>query len=273
VLKALEGLALVKATKSEEDGVVTVAFHADGADLADDTNTLVKIGPDMVAVFKNFKGVPAKNGFSEAVAKAGFIDHPTAIRKSMAEAAEGITKSEGLDAVTGVLKDYAEILDLHAQVPATVVKAEADVVKIVKDAADAAELAKKNEGKDMPEGVEKDKWDKMSPAEKDACVAKKKDPEPVAKTDPDALAGLTKLVTDLGTTVAGLVDQVKKNAESTEEKIAEIARKAETAANAVKNTVNAGPGGKDDPDKGEPVKKKEDDWRSGAFDSAFRSKE
>ena len=218
-----------------------------------------------------------------------------------------VLKSDGDRAaqLKEVLADFYTYVDSLAAVPASVYKAEDAVTALVagfqeevvekgskpkeddpEEAAEASGAAPDKEGDET--GKQKAKKDD-EPAEAAPADEKKDEVKPEGEEKPaetaqkeekpaenQELSAVLQAVQSLTATVGGLaetvqklsgdVEQVKK---STEEKLADVVRKAETAERVLKGTVIGSSIPGDPENEGTVVKKQDDDPRTGVFDTAY----
>lgn len=304
VLKA-QGLELTEHTIFE-DG--TVALHKLDDAFAEN-GTIVRLNSSMAVVLDNMGDHLAaiqKSAIGEQDKDQGYYDGPSLVMSSVQDAIHvGLQKAEGTTAASTLVRDAMESANQYmevvaATIPSNVLKAEAEVEKLVKaftagkkgvnpfakapaktDAETAAEEAAANEEIDPETGKKKvpvvAKKDEVvvDPAVVAAAVVVDPAAAPAAVVVPDPMEKVLKAMTDMASgiatltkTVGDLSTELQSVKKATEEKIDVLAKKTETAVHAVRGTVLASdlPG---DPQPIAKVKKTDDDPRTGVFDSAM----
>jgi uncharacterized protein YoxC len=336
VAKAVESLKETGVEMSHiatfDDGSVAIASD----DKFFDDPTVIRFSKEFGVVLKNFndQNVVMKScALGKDAELTGGFDGAKVALDYLSDQVQNILKTEGVDRakqLKEVVADFYTYIDNLAAVPASVYKVAPAVSELVASFQSEEEQKEEVEKMACPEGMDKAKWDAMSPEEQKACAAKMKDGHadaespkedaadttseaeedkkptkkeeaaPVAEEKKDEvkpesaekpaetvekvdapvknqeLDTVLQAVQSLTGTVGGLVETVQKLStevasvkKSTEEKLAEVTRKTETAERVLKGTVigSTTPG---DPDHGSTVvKKQDDDPRTGVFDTAF----
>lgn len=252
----------------------------------------------------NFSDVMAAQGYHQGLRTACDAAVST-ISNILYKAESGVDASSKVSDVLSKFSNYVNALTKG--LPTSAFKAEVAVAEVVKSAKD--KMKEKGDGMACPDGVDPKKWAEMSDAEKKAWKdkpAKKEDGQgaeegapagegsaPAANAEGEgaantegaaagaekseesgaALKAVLEQLSALSEAVKGVSGEVAKVAKSQGElsgRVDEIARKAETATQAVKSTVVAGAGAGDEPAQTQAVKKSGDtDLRTGCFDTGF----
>lgn len=304
------GLTFDKATKNEDGTVVLASgdLPADAhiVRLSEDMAVVMKgFAPygEALSNSTNFSDVMAAQGYYQGLRTACDAAVST-ISNILYKAESGVDASSKVSDVLSKFSTYVNTLTKG--LPTSAFKAEVAVAEVVKSAKD--KMKEKGDGMACPEGVDPKKWAEMSDAEKKAWKpkAKKEDGQgaeegapagegsaPTANAEGEgaapaqgaaagaekseesgaALKAVMEQLSALSEAVKGVSGEVAKVAKSQGElsgRVDEIARKAETATQAVKSTVVAGAGAGDEPAQTQQVKKSGDsDLRTGCFDTGF----
>lgn len=279
-LKTLEA-DFPKVVKSEDGSAVT--FSPEGELPAD--VSLVKLSEDVCLVVKGFSPWSDEfrkdSSFAEAAAASGFysgVDVATGLLRDAVSTAlySSTTKSDAVTAVKKTLGEFGSYVEaLAGGLPEKAFKMDAALTDLLKaDKVSKAELVSKSakeapakkpaaedgDGAD-PEGV---KEDMLEGKDGEKATAKKAGDEGLGFA-----AVLKAALEPLVASIAAMDQKIVEVQKSTEQSIAEIARKAETAANAVKSTILSNAQAEDKPADSVQETKKSDDWRTGSFDSAM----
>lgn len=272
-------------TKSFEDGSVALAADED----FDKDATVIRLNENLCVVVKSFDQYAesmSQSALGEKAAESGFYEGVAGAMADMQEKVYAILQkgdaSAPVELEEAIGNFQAYVTGLSVALPATVFKAEKPLTALVTEFKPEVAVEKKEEvvvekkegeaAKPDETVVKAEESTETKPAE--TAEVKKEEPkvETVAKADDAVLKSiesLTSLVTGLNASVqkmSGELDTVKK---ATEEKLAEVARKAETATRAVEGVVVASATAGDPTPEPAKVQKSDEDPRSGVFDSAM----
>jgi hypothetical protein len=283
-LKA-EGFDLPVVT-SFDDGSVTIAKD----DKYMDGGTVVRLSDGVAVVMKNFDDFGQTLSTSDIGKDAdtqGFYEGVSGALNHLRDRVTTVLKSDGdrsKEMREAVADFYTYVDGLVAAIPAAVFKAEnplTDLVGGFKE--EAPKVEEQPVVKEEPKVEEPKKDEAVAPVVEpvvepvvapvvEATVAKSEEP---AKPN-EELAAVLQAVQGLTATVGGLAENVQKLSgelesvkKSTDEKLADVTRKAETAERVLKGTVVGSSTPGDPSQESTVVTKSDDDPRSGQFDTAF----
>lgn len=288
----------VETVQKNEDGTLTfLTGQSDLSDMSD--KKLVKLSDETLLVTKGVSMYDCNLKLSDAATARQFMPGIYAATEVMASiissAMYDVENQQSLvTKVEEVTKDFASyVLALAKAMPQAVFKADHGIQEIAK-----SEM-KKEKAKEQPkaseaEGTGHEGGEGKEHEAKEKSAAKKADEsgaaaveetsaapaaapatEPVAKEEKkveELFAALTETIQGLAQKMDALGEQVLTVSEAqktTDQKVADIAKKAENATQAVNTTILAAAPGGDTPS-GTAVQKSEDtDARTGCFDTAF----
>lgn len=285
----------VETVQKNEDGTLTfLTGQGDLTDMAD--KKLVKLSDETLLVTKGVSMYSDNLKLSDAATARQFMPGVYAATEVMASIISSAmydvaNQQELVTKVEEVTKDFASyILALAKAMPQAVFKADQEIQQIAKSEMAKAKDKEKNKPKASDsEGAAHEGGEGAAHEGKEKEAAKKSDEAGAATDTPEAGAGaeavakegkkVEDLFAALTETIQGLaqkmdalgekVTAVSEAQETTDQKVAEIAKKAENATQAVNTTILAAPPGGDTPS-GTTVQKSEDtDARTGCFDTAF----
>lgn len=284
----------VETVQKNEDGTLT--FLTGQGDLTDMTDKkLVKLSDETLLVTKGVSMYDCNLKLSDAATARQFMPGIYAATEVMASiissAMYDVDNQQSLvTKVEEVTKDFASyVLALAKAMPQAVFKADQGIQEIAK-----SEM-KKEKAKEKPkaseaEGTGHEGVEGKDHEGKEKAAAKKADETSTTETQTPEAPGATESVAKdekkveelfaaLTETIQGLaqkmdslgekVTAVSEAQKTTDQKVADIAKKADTATQAVNTTILAAAPGGDTPS-GTQVQKAEDtDARTGCFDTAF----
>jgi len=300
-----QGVELPK-VQTFDDGTMSLSVEEDFSE----GSTIIRLSENLAMVVKGFNPYGSsldELSFGEAATARGFYD---GVRGALSTFNDMVMarmyKADSPDAaateVQSAMDDLKKyMVTLTKALPAAVFKIEEPVETLVLDFIAKADKAKEPDEDDAaPDGADAGKWKAMSKedrkkymglsVEEKAAYFKKADPvviapevvvAPVTEKVEDKNPQFEQLMTAV-TALTSSITEIKKSMteqgtaladlkKSTEEKLVEVTRKAEDAAKAVNSTVISST------TSGDPVPlprvvKKDDDPRSGIFDTAYIAK-
>lgn len=277
---------------SYEDGTVAIAQD----DKFSDEGTFIRMNKDYGVMLKNFNEhnvIMKSSTIGKDAELTGAFDGVNVALAFLSEQIHTVLKSDGDRAseLKEVLADFYTYVDSLAAVPAAVYKAEQSVTDLVtgfqEEVVEKQEEVKPEEEKkdEAAPAAEEQKVEKEEPAAEEKKEEVKpeeaeKPAEPVEKNDAPAkneqLDAVLQAVQSLTATVGGLSETVQKLSgevtevkKTTEEKLADVVRKTETAERVLKGTVIGSSVPGDPENESTVVKKQDDDPRTGVFDTAY----